>query len=480
MGAGALAVVGVLLASYAAVRPDHPLPEPPVLQATQAAVRNVMLLCPPVQVRGAAPRAWLTVAAAALPKSPATNGPGVARVLPLRPPLATPLRALTRSGVARRVDLGRSDGPTVAVLGRGALATGLAATQHATAKVGAARGMATGACLPPAVRWHFLGAGSGAGHVDRLLLANADPGVAVVDLRFFGARGEVRAVGAEGLAVAPHSVRVIRVRELVPPQPELGIAVRARQGRVVAAVRDRWTSGLRPAGVEWLAPTGAPSRDVVIAGGLAGKGRRTLLVANPSPYEALVDVELLGRDGRFRPVGLPRLRVPPGALVRRELATVADGDVASVHLHSDQPVTAGVRLRGPEPGVDVAVAAAGAPLTGPAVLALPTGSRSLLSLANPTRAGARARVTAYAEDGSRLADAVLTVAGGTTRQWPVPVAGKGQRSAGYLVVAPSSRGELVAGAVIAGRPEGFLSALPLHSMPLSVLRPPVRSSLTGR
>ena len=480
LGAGALAVVGVLLTSYAATRPDRPLPEPPLPPASQAAVRNVQLICPPVQAQREAAKPRLSVAAAELPQPPAAEGSGVARVQPLRPPPATPLADLTRAGVVRRVQLGRSAGPAVTVLGRGALATGLAATQHATSTAGPARGMATGGCLQPAVRWYFVGAGSTAGHVDRLLLANPDPGVATVDLSFFGAGGEVRAVGAEGLSVAPYSVRVIRVRELVPPQPELGIAVRARQGRVVAAVRDRWTRGLRPAGVEWLPPTAAPSRDVVVAGGLAGDGRRALLVANPSPFEALVDVELLGRDGRFRPVELPRLRVPPGALVLRDLATVADGGVASVHLRSDQPVTAAVRLRGPGHGVDVALAAASAALTGPAVLALPTGSRPVLSLANPTRASGRARVTAYAPDGSRIAGALVAVDGGTTRQWPVPAAGNGQRSAGYVVVSPSTGSALVAGAVIEGRPAGFLSALPLHSMPLSVQRPAVQWSLTGR
>ena len=482
VGAGALALLGVLGAAYADSHADSPLPEPPQLRAKPTSVRSAQLTCPPA-LPGDSPPARLSVGDAVLPSPDATHPPGRARVLPLRPPAAAdPIATLTKPGHARRMVIRGPQGrPSATVVGRGALAAGLAATQQLTAGSGPARGMATSACLPAAARWHFVGAGKLAGHINQLVLTNPQPGVATVNLRFFGTHGPLTAAGVDGLAVAPYSVRVLDVRDLVRAQRDLSITVRATQGRVVAAVHDRWVHDLQPAGVEWLSPTSPPDRDVVVAGGLAGKGRRTLIVANPSPLEALVDVELLGLDGPFHPVGLGTLRVPPGTVLRREISTAAEGDAVSVRIRSDQPVTAALRVRRGGSGPDLAVVPASERLRGPAVLSLPAVTRPVLAIANPARSDAGGTVRAYDANGAKVASVRLNLTGGTTRQWPVPDPQRGGRPAAYVVLTPEPGADLVASAVFAGRgpSKGFLAALPLRSGLVSVRRPPVRSTLTA-
>ena len=482
VGAGALALLGVLGAAYADSHADGPLPQAPQLRAKQTSVRSAQLTCPPA-LPADSPPARLSVSDAVLPSPDAMHRPGQARVLPLRPPAAAePIATLTKSGHARRMVIrGPGGRPSATVVGRGTLAAGLAATQRLTAGSGPARGMATSACLPAAARWHFVGAGKLAVHINHLVLTNPQPGVATVDLRFFGTHGALRAAGIDGLAVAPYSVRVLDVRDLVRGQRDLSIAVRATQGRVVAAVHDRWVNDLQPAGVEWLSPAAPPGRDVVVAGGLAGKGRRTLMVANPSPLEALVDVELLGPDGPFHPVGLGTLRVPPGAVLRQEISTAAEGDAVSVHIRSDQPVTAALRVRRGGGGTDLAVVPASDGLRGPAVLSLPAVTRPVLTVANPARSDSGGTVRAYDANGAKVASVRLNLRGGTTRRWPIPGPKQGERPAAYVVLTPEPGADLVASVVFAGRGprKGFLAALPLRSGSVSVSRPPVRSTLTA-
>ena len=321
-------------------------------------------------------------------------------------------------------------------------------------------------CDQPRARWWFTGAGAGLDHTSSLRLANLDPGPAVVDLRVLGPDGAVDEAGSRGIVVAPDSVKRIELADVAPQTDDLSLEVSAQRGRVVAAVGDaRRPRAGAAAGSEWLPATDREARTLLLAGLPPRAERRTLLVANPSDLEAVVDVEVSGRSGRFTPSGLRPVTVAPGALGTVDLPrTVPRDEPVALRLRSRQPVLAAVRSEGKG---DEAVAGPVRTLTGPASAPLVTGSRATVQL-TAGDAEARVRVRSYGTQGRRLDGTTFSVPATATRGWS-PEAG-----AAYVVVSPR-RGDTVSGAVTyAG--DG-LAAVSLTPLPLREQRPPVRPGL---
>src|SRR5665811_234383 len=116
------------------------------------------------------------------------------------------------------------------------------------------------------------------------------------------------------------------------------------RGRVVAAMSDAYAPEPGAAsGAEWLPEQPAPSRVIRLAGIPAEAGEQTLLIANPSDLEALVDVEVAGKSGSFAPEGLTQVRVPPGAVEATDITNVLGKEPVALRLRSGVPVVASVR-----------------------------------------------------------------------------------------------------------------------------------------
>ncbi|MEO5711827.1 MAG: DUF5719 family protein [Nocardioidaceae bacterium] len=392
------------------------------------------------------------------------------------PPSGGALTAGSVDSTGRSVDLARGSlsrvssdgGPAVDATGGSAAGLFGFRTDEVTGRT-----LGVGACPAPRARWWFTGAGAGLDHSSSLLIANLDPGPAVLDVHVLGPDGVVETVATDGITVAPHSVRRIDLADIAPQTDDLAVEVSASRGRVVASVTDSFAAqpSAQPSaqpGQEWLAATDRASRTLRLAGLPATSSSSTLLVANPSDLEATVDVRVAGKRGTFAPTGLSTITVAPGAIETVDLARVLPKkEPVALRLRSRVPVVASVRVTA---GSDHAYATPVSPLVGPAAAPVVPGLDTTVQLT----AGAvatMAAVVAYDAKGTRVDGTTLSIDATATAAWS-PTKG-----AAYLVVTPSADAGAgtVHGAV--SYSGGGLAAVPLTALPFRVERPQVAPAL---
>jgi hypothetical protein len=325
--------------------------------------------------------------------------------------------------------------------------------------------------VAPRAEWWFTGAGAGLDHTSTLLVANLDPGPAVVDLRVLGPDGPVRTVATTGIVVAPGSQRRFDLADLAPETDDLALEVHAVRGRVVASVADTLRRGATgPSGQEWLPSATRAARTVWMAGLPEVTERRTLLLANPSDLEAVVEVAVSGTSGTFTPTGDHTVTVAPGAVTSLDLTRVVTGRrPVVVRLRSGRPVLAAFRSVGAH---DHSVAGPVEPLTGPAGQDRRGGAVATVQVTAP-RGRAVARVTAYDDQGRRLDGTKVSPGAGATVTWtPRPTGG--QAGAGAYVMVTPERGQVQGAVAYAGR---GVAATRLVDLPLRRPSPVVEPGL---
>jgi hypothetical protein len=450
VGAGAVALTALLLAAASAVQAE---PEPPARPTTAPVDRST---------------------AACL----GARTPGTAEPFTLAAPLPAEVEGVDEDGT---LETGTGDGPgsEVGPGQRGSLrpldapaadealvvsATGGQAVGRATFQVDTSPGDAlvgVQECLPPRSSWWFTGGGAGLDHRSRLVMANVDPGPAVVDVVVHGPDGAVDSVSTRGITIAPGDVRTLDLVEVAPQSDELAVHVEASRGRVVAGLADAFATrpGATP-GHEWVPAQTETAREVRLAPLPRRADGRTLVVANPNDREALVDVEVSGESGAFAPTDVAQVRVPPESVVTADLGQAVGGDASAVLLRSPVPVTATVRSAA---GADVSYAAVAPVLTGPSAAVLVDGSQAGVHLtAGDERA--TATVTAYADDGSEVESAEVEVPPTATLAWTP------EGAAAYVVVTPGE-GSVAGGVALAG--DAGLSQVPLRPLPIALRQPVV-------
>lgn len=164
-----------------------------------------------------------------------------------------------------------------------------------------------------------------------LILANSDGNEATVDLTLLGADGEVVAVGARGIALAPGSTRRVALSVLAPEGP-VGVAFRASQGRVAvigAAVEGR---PIR------FAPPAQPATEHLVGGIPAGATVLQLLVSNPHENRVEVSVEALGASASFEPASATGISVAPRSTMAIDLGDALAGEAAALRISADEAV----------------------------------------------------------------------------------------------------------------------------------------------
>jgi hypothetical protein len=443
--AGVAPLVLLLLAAVAVLLVRSPEPEDAAPAATGETVDSTVLACPD---DGTSPaRAPVQVGLAEV------AGLGAEGELEVGPPdgSTSPLRL--ERGALETVE----EGPAV-ISARGDVAAGLFGSRS----VPTGRALAVGQCVAPQASWWFTGAGAALDHTSVLSLTNVDPGPAVLDIRVLSEDGEVDTVATRGVTIAPGETRRVPLADIAPQNEEVAVAVDASRGRVAATVSDRFAPRAGgPEGTEWLTAVPEPARVLRLAGIPARAAGRSIVLANPSELEALVDLEVSGARGRFVPTGAETVTVPPGS-VRVVDATdlLPSGEASALRVEAQVPVLASVRS---VQGADLSYAGPVSVLTDPAAAPVVAGAETSVAVTAGT-GGAEVRVAALTSDGREVEEQRVVVDPAATRAWRAP------KGADYLVVTPLE-GNVHGAATYAG-PSG-VGSVPLVSLPVRLIQPEV-------
>ncbi|TXL57335.1 DUF5719 family protein [Aeromicrobium terrae] len=378
-------------------------------------------------------------------------------------PGKTPVTALADAG-AWRTTQATGSGVIVRQKGRASGAVGFYA---GTASKKHGGGLAVGSCPATFEEGWFLGLGSGAEHESTLVLTNLSESPAVADLTFWGPRGPVDAIDADGIVVDPFTTKRVKLADLAAGEPELAVHVVRRRGSLSVVADDESTAVFK--GTEPVSSSLAPSRSQVVPGLPGDADGRTLLLLNPGEQSARVGVRVIGPKSTFTPQGLATVKVGPGRLKAVEVPRSAGSGRIALRLTSDHPVAASVRIA-PDTK-DRAYAEAVAPLEGTAVVPVELGDdlkAPELVLTAPRRAGS-AHLVAYDARMRRLAEHDVTIAAGTTQH--VALA-KELKAKGIAYVLLTVRGTVLGAATYT---DGHrVSSLVLAPAPVTVLGPQVR------
>lgn len=377
----ALVVVVVL---GAATGTSASRPVAPVIST--APVSSVTLVCP--DLNGTPTGATTTAAAADLAAAltPPSQSEGTVTATVLAGPKSK-TQALTLNPGAELHSKAKVD-ETVAVHASGSVAASLAADLVTETPVGPARGLASARCTAPATDWWFAGADGRVGFTDVLSLANPAPAAADVSISMWAAKGPLSTTRLEMIRVPARSAIHIGLASIAPDVATIAIHVHATSGTVSAALVDRRSSALLSYGGDFIPATLPPARSAVVAGFATGSGPRRLVLADPGPLAATVNLRLVTGSGSFVPAGINQVVVSAGHTRLISLEKPLAGGTGAVELTSDQPVLAtGVSSStAPPHRPDLMWLAATNPLNGSAGVATgrdPDGGPCLLLLSAP-------------------------------------------------------------------------------------------------
>lgn len=240
--------------------------------------------------------------------------------------------------------------PTAAgvVTARGDRAAGVAATLAERTVAAAVT------CDEPSSSQWFGGLGAGPTHASELELVNPDESTAVADVTVFGEQGILDVPALRGVAVPGGSRVLLKLAELLPQRGQLAMQVTVSRGRVGVHVVDRSDElGQGDVSAEWVPSQREPQLVTVLQGLPPTSGQHKLVVTNPGPDVAQVNVRVTTTAAAFAPAGLTEVQIPPesvGVITVSDAVNtaVADGqDSAAIALgllvESTEPVAAVLR-----------------------------------------------------------------------------------------------------------------------------------------
>ena len=385
-------------------------------------VADAVLVCPSVVV-DAATTSTVSVGSA--------RSAGTMTVTQLAPRAGAPplVQAAPGQSVLRYAPARARSGPLV-VYATGDRARGLTATV-VTRATGSNRSIRSAPCTQPTGDTWLVGGSTVSGRRDVVFLTNADTTAALVDVSVYGVSGVQQPASSQGLSVPARSQTTLALDALAPGLGATAVHVHVRSGRVAAALLDSAAIGKVAAGADWVPPSLAPARRLLVTGIPPGPdGRHLLVLLAPGGSDAQVRVRLVTDQGTLSPGSLSSLSVPAGRMLPVDLGKL--GGLAPPYallVDSDQPVEAGVWTQHGVRGqlTEMSWAGSTAPLLGGSVL-LPwadqSSTGSAMELTAPGAVDLVARVTSLGPGGTPLVSSTVTVGAGRTAVLPVAVPGQ--------------------------------------------------------
>ena len=391
--AAALAAVALLVAGGTVLQPQAA----PVTTTQAPLVGRTTAVCTTTPDKDAT----ATLSAVAVRKAPGRQGSLTATGLGSD----SPLIAIDKQGFGEQKDA--PDKPAL-LTGEGVMATAGSGAVSSSAAKGEQSGLMAAPCTAPSTEQWFVGVGANPAYRTELVLTNPDAGQAEVDLRFYGSNGIVVVPGSPGLVIDGGASRIVSLDTLVTVQGPLTVSVRASTGRVSAVALNRRSLDFAPTGADWQVSAVAPAKSVVIPGVPEGSGTRTLVVANPGPNRAQVNVSVMGAAGGFAPAGAETVEVPPESTAQVSVAQGLAGAAAGIQLTSDQPITGSVvsEAIGKNALPDIAIQSAASPIvrTGVVPLVYLDKTDAQLVLSNGGDADVPLTFDVYGYDGVKIHD----------------------------------------------------------------------------
>ncbi|KJK55797.1 hypothetical protein UK12_26555 [Saccharothrix sp. ST-888] len=311
--------------------------------------------------------------------------------------------SLSKVGVPATGSAASGDTPPAATaVAGGAYAPGFTVSETTTVTDSRTAGLSGVGCAPAGTDFWFAGASTASSRTDYVNLVNADPTApAVVDLKFYGDKGQIEVDAATGLTVAPGSTQSLRLSSLVKdPVTDLAVEVVARSGRVGAALH----AIDEGKGADYLPASAAPAPTQVLPGLPADTASARLVVAAPGDDDADLKIQVSGKNGWFTPAGHETIHVKAGMIAAVDLQQVTRGEVGALRLSPSDPahptpVVAGLRVDRTQNGKsDAAWISGSAPVGKRASIADNRAGASTLYLTS-TGDAATVRVTSSAGSG---------------------------------------------------------------------------------
>ena len=230
-----------------------------------------------------------------------------------------PQQVFPRSAISIQAEPGRSD---LAVLTRWWDVRAAVTRVWHVATQGGPNSLVTGPCQQrPAERWIVPGVATAGGAQSSVVIANPFTSAASVALDLTTPDGIVSPKRLENVVVPERSTVTISLNEHVPEQPDVGVIVRTRSGRVfVEAVQtfDAAIGGIE--GTSLAAAAAQPAETWTVPSvALGGEASSWLWVTNPSDEPAALLLALHTREGGLVPEGLEEIIIDPGVTRRVDL-----------------------------------------------------------------------------------------------------------------------------------------------------------------
>lgn len=169
-----------------------------------------------------------------------------------------------------------------------------------------------------------------------LLIVNSDPTEASVDLSLYGSEGEITAVGARGIALAPQSQRVIALSVLADVEGPVGVRMNTTRGRVTVAARTVTEASADAMTLH------RPATEHLLAGIPAGVTTATVILSNPGSERLTVEVTAVGATATYIPAGGENIELAPRSTVAVDLGASLAGEATGLRVTADGPVAAGL------------------------------------------------------------------------------------------------------------------------------------------
>jgi hypothetical protein len=453
------------------------------LGATTEPISSVELVCPVARSTKNVAQAVLSAAAPTI-SSVGGSSDGTISVYPVSAtPRSVPLAAAARGSSVLHYPVPVGNVGPLEVRATGGYARGLTASVTTLTAAGAGRSLQTEQCTPSGGEGWFVGGGAAIGRRAVLYVTNIDTAPATVDVTVYTARGAQQPTPVQGRTIGPGRQFAIGIDALVPGATATAVHVLTRTGRVSAAVYDSQVNGLIAQGADWVPPTTAPTRHVVLTGipGDAG-ALRTLGVVVPGPDDAVLNIHLVTADGTLSPVSLQGLSAPSGKLSSVDLSKVPTAAPFVVVVESDRPVVAGIRTVRPAGGAgkfpDFSYSAGTAPVEGAVMLPAAQHTATITTVLQLTAPGADSVIvdlTTLATSGARPTPLRVTVPAGQTLQ--IEVGALGAALSSVLVETAPHAAAVYVGCVLseAGVHGPLVTGGPLPQTPLTLVLPRVES-----